>query len=215
MEGLDEEQCEELLHTIHKKTSPTKFSRVKYLSGAVLPGSDADRIKDTSDIYFSLKESHEYHDVALSLTARILKDAGSPKEVETLEHLAARCPTKYETDKKIPRLVFRELLASVAVDLENHDAERLVKTMARLNLNKHPDQFMSADKTLPESVMEAFIRMEQQNHLTPTDKSKLEQVLEQMGRKDLIQRHLEQYDPDCPYRLVVIGGRYMVFMLIG
>ena len=186
------------LDSIEREADWLDLAHVRYLFGAVLPQSKVDRAEHLRTYYHDLKHS-EHFSTALSLTVRALNIPGLQGQKHGWLLKYEEAEKLYESDVSLPRFIFRELLANIAKELSDEQASDLVDCFARLELHLNPD-----GPYLPNSpnvgfakLLKVFIRAEQEELLKPEVKElpTLRKWLDHLGRKDLIARLLDQYDP--------------------
>lgn len=200
-----------LLNEIQKGASRDNLSSCRYLYGALLPSSQLCKAKTLCDFYYLLKDSPKHSSTALSLNAYILEHTCSQEKAAALRKFAED-EKEFETDQEIPKLRLRELLARVAGELDEAQADSLVKSMARLELCTNPDHFITSHSSCVESTLELFTKIEQQECLKPgvAPLSVLECYLKEIGRNDLVSQHLKDYNPKQPFTLAVMhAGRFV------
>ena len=204
----NEEEYYDIVRSIEAGASNKNLAHVRYLYGALLPASKAEDGNSLSELYYLLKEQLDHHDTALSLSVSILQHGGSPDKVKQLEQIV-ESQDHFVTEKHLPRLTLRKLLAAIANELAEDQSRTLVNCLVRLQLKESPDSFSKVQGWSHfESLLAVFVRMEQQQLLTPGDPKLLclHQYLKEMGRKDVVANQLESYDPNRPFSLAVIGS---------
>ena len=210
-------ECYRLLESIQKLVSHKSLAHVRYLYGALLPASKVQEDSSIPELYYLLKEQQEHHDTALSLSVSILQHGGSHDKVRQLEQIA-KDRSVATIERALPLLSLRKLLANIASKLEETQCETLVGSLARMKLDEQPVRFASSHNSYFESLLAVFVRMEQQQLLVSGDHRLLfvRELLEKIGRKDVISKYLDPYNPKQPFRLAVVEteGRFAYYIII-
>ena len=206
--------CYRLLESILERASHKSIAHARYLYGAVLPVGKVQVDAPIPELHFLLKEEQEHRSTALSLSASILQHAISPDAISQLEQLA-KDRSVSTVERALPLLSLRMLLADVANDLEETQCETLVGNLARMKLDENPDCSVSPNSSCFESLLSVFVRMEQQQLLVAGDHQVLcvRKLLEKIGRKDVISKYLDAYDPNQPFNLFVMESEGMCWLL--
>ena len=208
-------ECYRLLESIQKLVSRKSLAHVRYLYGALLPASKVQDDSSIPELYYLLREQQEHHDTALSLSVSILQNGGSPDKVRQLEQLA-KDRSVATIERALPLLSLRKLLANIASKLEETQCETLVESLAHMKLGEQPVRFASSHNSYFESLLAVFVRMEQQQLLVSGDHRLLfvRELLENIGRKDVISKYLDSYNPKQPFRLAVVEteGRFVYYI---
>lgn len=190
----------ELLKKIEGIASNAELEQALYEFRGLLPSLEPPRKLKIVDSYLALRQSN-YCQTALSLVSFIVQSvhACPPNWTEEIKEFI-RKNTMYEADLRIPSLMLRLTLATIANQLSGQ-ADNFIQ-LASEHLHLHPDKFEGGK--IP--VLKVFEMLEEKCLLDPKDKNlKLaSKWLEEVERHDLVEDHIANYNPYRPISLAVL-----------
>ena len=141
--------------------------------------------------YLLLRESPDYHSIALSLTHFIIRDVHACRQ-DLLEQiydcLQMRCQCK--TNKQIPKLLRRCTLSAVANQLDKGQVEEFITLIAEVHLKVHPDRFGDSQQMLK------LFEMMEDRYLLDDKLLLVQETLKMINRPDLIEKVIGNFDPN-------------------
>jgi hypothetical protein len=194
----EEKAILELLKKIEGIASDAELEQALYEFRGLLPSLEPPR--KIVDSYLALRQS-DYCQTALSLVSFIVQSVHAcpsdwTKEIK--EFIWKN--TVYQADLCIPSLMLRLTLAAISNQLTGQ-ADNFVQ-LASEHLKLHSDRFEGGK--IP--VLKVFEKLEEERLLDPKDKklTLASRYLKDVGRNDLVEEHIANYNPYRPISLAVL-----------
>ena len=205
VENVDKqkENVNVLIRQIDNKSSYLNRVHVRYLYGSLIPT----RTNDFVELHHSLCESKFHHPFAVALTGYILENSGSLDMAAEIS-MAATAGNHTLADVQLPDLALREMLADIAMKLEDKQAEDLVGILARCYLKLDPKSIVykedGKERNGFEAVLLAFTRMQEVQLLHTGDDgiNCIKEELKTIRRNDMAAQ-LNRFIPTRGYNLAV------------
>ena len=153
--------------------------------------------------YLLLRESPDYHTVALSLTHFVISDVRAcGRDLLEQIHRCLQIRRVCENDLKLPKLLLRSTLSSVVCQLDKVQVDQFVRLVADLHLKVHPDRFGNSHRMLK------LFEMMEDRYLLDTKLSLVRETLRLIGRSDLAKK-IDFYDPNTSISVTVTTGEVL------
>ena len=198
----DEQPILEIFKKIEGIASKAELEQALYEFRGLLPSLEPSR--KIVDSYLALRQS-DYYQTALSLVYYIIQSVyACPAEwMKDIKEFIQK-NSMYEADLRIPSLMLRLTLATIANQLNdprNDQADNFIQ-LASEHLQMHPDKFEGGK--LP--VLKVFEVLEEKHLIDPKDKNLMltSKWLKDVGRNDLVIEHVANYNPYRPISLAVL-----------